>query len=112
MGAGIKLSCLLGIRTDYLLGIESRKAENEEGVLETWIEIGNYLRNSLEPLELIFGKELTAFFADNRFADKIVELRKELACKGILLPVLRIRDEMDLGTGKLHCVSSEGDREN
>lgn len=92
MGAGIKLSCLLGIRTDYLLGIESRKAENGEGVLETWIEIGNYLRNSLEPLELIFGKEL--------------------ACEGILLPVLRIRDEPDLGTGELHCVSSEGDREN
>lgn len=93
-----ELSGLLGIRTDYLLGIESRHETDGGGVLEAQIEIGNCLRNALEPLELIFGKDLIALFGDNRFREKIEELRKRLAREGILLPILRIRDELELDT--------------
>lgn len=94
-----ELSRLLGVSTDYLLGVEEREA-NGEGAGEAWpmqLEIGNHLRRSLEPLELIFGESLVKLFVDNHFVDKVVELRKSLSREGIWMPILRLRDEMKLG---------------
>jgi len=89
------LSRLLEISTDALLGIGAGNPSEMEGG-EIQLEIGANLRNSLEPLELIFGEKLVPFFEDNQFAGRIMELRKKLSRQGIWLPVFRIRDEMEL----------------
>lgn len=92
------VACLLGVSTDYLLGVDERNTRAEESGRQQkmQIETGNRLRTSLEPLELTFGRELIDFFADGRIYDEIAELRNKLAGEGILLPVLRIRDDLEL----------------
>lgn len=83
---------MLEIGTDYLLGI-SQPNIGEKGNGEIQHAIGENLRNSLEPLELIIGKNLIPLFEDNRFVDEVKDLRFRLSYEGFLLPVLRIRDE-------------------
>lgn len=86
---------MLEVSTDYLLGI-SQQNTAESGDCEMQRIIGDNLRNSLEPLELIFGKELIPLFMDENYVDEIGNLRLKLSREGFLLPVLRIRDELNL----------------
>ena len=86
---------VLEISTDYLLGI-SRESIAEKDSCEIQDIIGENLRNSLEPLELIFGKELVPFFTDKQYVDEIKTIRFQLSYEGFLLPVFRIRDELKL----------------
>lgn len=90
------VSRLLDVSTDYLLGLKSREDREEYGVKteEVQIEIGNNLRRALSPLEIVIGGKYISLFMDSLFSDKIVNLRKELSAEGILMPVVRIRDEV------------------
>lgn len=86
---------MLEISTDYLLGISQ---ENNTQNINSEIQniIGENLRNLLEPLELIFGRELVSLFTDKQYVDEIKNLRFQLSYEGFLLPVFRIRDELKL----------------
>lgn len=86
---------ILGVSADYLLGIESRQI-TETGDSKAENEIWKNLRNCLEPLELIFGKELVPAFMDNSYEEQIVAVRKNLSREGILMPLVRVRDELQL----------------
>lgn len=86
---------ILEISTDYLLGI-SQESIAEKDNCEIQNIIGENLRNSLEPLELIFGKELVPLFTDKQYVDEIKTIRLQLSYEGFLLPVFRIRDELKL----------------
>lgn len=89
------IACMLEISTDYLLDINQ---ENTAGKNNSEIQniIGENLRNTLEPLELIFGKELVSLFTDKQYVEEIKNLRFQLSYEGFLLPVFRIRDELKL----------------
>ncbi|MCH5251490.1 MAG: FHIPEP family type III secretion protein [Lachnospiraceae bacterium] len=90
-----ELCRVLEISADDLLGVEIRNV-TENGDSKSQNEIWNNLRNCLEPLELIFGKELVTAFMDNSYQEKIVEVRKRLSKEGILMPLVRVRDVLSL----------------
>lgn len=86
---------ILEISTDDLLGL-SQENIAEKNNYEIQHNIGENLRNSLEPLELIFGEELVPLFADKQYVEEIKTIRFQLSYEGFLLPVFRIRDELRL----------------
>lgn len=86
---------MLEISTDYLLGINQEKTAGKNNS-EIQNIIGENLRNSLEPLELIFGKDLVSLFTNKQYVEEIKKLRFQLSYEGFLLPVFRIRDELSL----------------
>lgn len=86
---------ILEISTDYLLGI-SQQNISAKGDCDVQCMIGENLRNALEPLELVFGKDLVPLFTDQKYVDEVRELRLKLSYDGFLLPVFRIRDELEL----------------
>lgn len=86
---------ILETSADELLGIEDGKASENEDRRSQDV-IGGRLRNCLEPLELVFGEKLVSVFMDDSYTEKIVEQRKRLAAEGILMPVVRVRDEWQL----------------
>lgn len=95
---------MLEISTDYLLGINRHNTmAGDDCKLQRMI--GENLRNALEPLELIFGEELIPLFTDQEYAEEIKELRLRLSREGILLPVVRIRDELKLESREFMILS-------
>ena len=86
---------ILNVTAGYLLGIE-RQQITENGDSKAENGIWKNLRNCLEPLELIFGKELVSVFMDNSYEQEIVAVRKKLSREGILMPLIRVRDELKL----------------
>lgn len=86
---------MLGVSADYLLGIESSKI-TETGDAKMQDEIWTELRNCIEPLELVFGEKLVSVFVDNSFMEQIANERKRLAGEGILMPMVRVRDMLEL----------------
>lgn len=93
----LDLARLLRVSTDWLLGAEwlGEQAEAQEGILPLALypEMGESLRRSLEPLELIFGEEIVPIFVeDNSYGDRIMKIREDFACEGIWMPMLRIKD--------------------
>ena len=70
---------------------------------ETW----HFLQSSMDTVKLILGEEVVAAFVDNRFVDKILKVREELAWKGILLPRVRIRDEKCIKSKEFYILSYE-----
>ncbi len=98
------LAKVLEVSTDYILGAGTQViAENGDEQVQNII--WNNLRDSLEPLELIFGKDLVPLFMDDRYKDRIVELRKKLSKEGILMPIVRVRDEARLGKSEFMILS-------
>lgn len=90
MLAGI--SRILEVSTDYLLGVVpqgNQRSSEEEGPLQ----IGSRIRSAYEPLELIFSTELVPAFRQENQLYKVFELRQKLALEGMLLPIVRLRDE-------------------
>lgn len=91
------LSQLLEVSVDWLLGVEPKKAEEDKDS-DLQQHIGNCLRNSLEALELRFGVGLTSLFVQsNGYVEMIPKLRGNLAKQGILMPIVRIQDDVQLG---------------
>lgn len=83
---------LLDISADYLLEVSAGKI-TEDGNLKVQDKIWQNLRNSLEPLKLVIGTEVVSVFLDNRFVEKVSELRLRLSREGILMPIVRIMDQ-------------------
>lgn len=95
---------ILGCGADYLLGIETVKiAENNDEKSQD--EIRTNLRNCLEPLELAFGKNLVSVFMDESYVQQIVQVRKNLSAEGILMPLVRVRDDMNLEAEEFRILS-------
>lgn len=94
-----ELCQILGVSADYLLGIE-KKLIVEDDKDENWQEVWSSLQRCLEPVVLIFSQELVPLFVDNSFVDEVTNLRKELAKDGILLPVVRLMDDINLEPGE------------
>lgn len=95
---------MLEVSADYLLGISQQNVVGKaDGEIQR--RIGENLRKSLEPLELIFGEELVPLFMDKKYVDEIKELRFQLSYEGILLPVFRIRDEAKLDAHEFMVLS-------
>lgn len=86
---------VLHISADLLLGIECEQI-TENGDSKAQVEILMSLRNSLEPLELLFGEKLVSLFMKNDYMEPIMKLRKQLAAEGILMPLVRIKDDLRL----------------
>lgn len=100
----VDLCRMLGVSADYLLGTKDVQiTENGDGALQE--EIWETLRNCLEPLELVFGEKFVPVFTDSSFMDKIAGYRKELARDGILMPLVRVRDELKLQPGEFRILS-------
>lgn len=94
----------LGCGADYLLGIETVKiTENNDEKSQN--EIWTNLRNCLEPLELAFGKNLVSVFMDESYVEQIVQVRKNLSAEGILMPLVRVRDDMNLEAEEFRILS-------
>lgn len=98
------IAAILEISTDYLLGV-SRQNNVQNGDITMQHTLGENLRNSLEPLELIFGEELIPLFMDKKYVGEIKDLRLRLSYEGFLLPVFRIRDELSLDTREFMVLS-------
>ncbi len=94
-----QLCQVLDISADYLLGMD-KKLIMEDGRDAAWEEVFSNLQSCLEPVVLIFSQELVPLFVDNSFVGEIIELRKELAKDGILLPVVRLLDDVNLEPGE------------
>lgn len=94
-----ELCQVLQTSADYLLGVE-KQLIMEDGRSEDWKEVFTNLQRCLEPVVLIFSQELVPLFVDNSFVDEVVTLRKDLAKDGILLPVVRIMDDVNLEPGE------------
>lgn len=86
---------ILEVSADELLGMEDGKT-SENGDSRSHDVIWGSLRNCLEPLEMVFGEKLVPVFMDGSYTEKIAEQRKLLAAEGILMPVVRVRDELQL----------------
>lgn len=95
---------ILDVSADFLLGIESRKI-TENGDKKIQDDIWKCLRNCLEPLELIFGEKLVPAVMDYPFMEMIIEQRKKLAEDGILMPVVRVRDDLRLKENEFMILS-------
>lgn len=109
------LAALLHVSTDWLLGIRGEQAPEAKGnasadrdkpdfIQGIQPELGNCLRESLQPLELVFGTDLTPAFMEYnpKLLVRIQNLRLELAREeGILMPVLRVRDHLHPAIGKM-----------
>lgn len=87
---------ILDVSADYLIGTKTGKI-TEDGNIMVQKEIWSNLRNNLDALQLVFGKELVPFFMDNQFMEKIAKLRVRLSKEGILMPVVRVVDQLSLG---------------
>lgn len=94
-----QLCQVLDISADYLLGVD-KKLITEDAKDVAWEEVFTNLQRCLEPVVLIFSQELVPLFVDNSFVNEVVELRKELSKDGILLPVVRLMDDVNLEPGE------------
>lgn len=86
----------LDVSSDYLLGVEQTQRLTENSDESAQNEILNNLNKSLEPLELALGTKLVSIFIDNSFVAKMIDMRKNLSCEGILMPLVRIQDYVQL----------------
>lgn len=95
---------ILDVSADYLIGTKVGRI-TEDGDIKAQKEIWSNLRNNLDALQLVFGKELVPFFTDNQFLEKIAKLRIKLSKEGILLPVVRVADQLSLGNAEFMVLS-------
>lgn len=89
----IGLCKALNVSADTLLGLEKGTEKDDDSYPE---EVLKNIRFSLEPLVLSFGEELVQFFLDGDYSGFVAEQRVKLSWEGILLPVVRLRDDLKL----------------
>lgn len=87
-----RLCKILGVSADYLLGLNENKSLYC-GNISYQEELMSNLRNCIEPFELLIGKELALLFIDGTFEKHIANLRLKLSKEGIIMPIVRIRDD-------------------
>lgn len=90
----------LNVSADLLLGLECR-SEPAGSDLSMYPQVysGEVLENlryRLEPLSLIFSMDLVPLFVDGDYMERVSKLRTELSRDGILMPILRLQDDMRL----------------
>lgn len=83
----------LNVSADTLLGLERETEKGDDSYPE---EVLKNIRFSLEPLVLSFGEELVQIFLDGDYMGLVAKQRMELSWEGILLPVVRLRDDLKL----------------
>lgn len=91
----VDLCQMLGCSADYLLetaNVKITENNDEKAQNEIWAN----LRNCLEPLELTFGKGLVSAFTDHSYVEQIIQVRKNLSREGMLMPLVRVRDDLQL----------------
>lgn len=99
------ISRLLEVSTDYLLGVET-PAVTKKKEDEVHYEVEDNLRLAMCPLELSFGKDLLdTFVKDHRYRDIAAKARKKLSHEGILMPIVRIRDDFQLAEREFMILS-------
>ncbi len=98
------LCAVLELSADYLLGVSDTDNKAAEGKDSNSVILTN-LRNSLEQLELVFGKDLLPLFINNDFVAAIMEMRIRLSREGIILPVIRIKDDLSLEASEFRLFS-------
>lgn len=86
---------VLEISSDYLLGIKSSTGKSDIAVNGSE-DISKNLKNSLEQVELVIGRDLVPLFLDGRFENEIRQIRLRVSREGILLPIIRVRDHAGL----------------
>lgn len=102
------LARLLDVSADWLLGLraerdtqtdcQGRAAGAAAQTEQVQMEMGNCLRNCIDPLELAFGQGLVPAFTDNgSFLEQIRHMKVRLAKEGIWTPIIRVRDLSSLG---------------
>ncbi len=92
-----ELCNVLEVSADYLLNVQMTSGtETKRDTLNN--EILDNLKNSLETLELIFGADLVPVFMEGDFKEEIYNLRVRLSKEGIILPVVRVRDDINMKT--------------
>ena len=97
---------ILAISADELLDISIKNHPGQSQNPDRRHEVvWSRLRNCLEPLELIFGEKLVPIFMNDAYMQKIIEQREKLAAEGILMPVVRVRDKLELETDEFQIVS-------
>lgn len=89
------LCSVLNTSADYLLGIEEKRI-TEVGNPKIQNEIWWNLRNALEPLMIVIGKDIIPAFLEGAYVELISELRLRLSKEGVLMPVVRIQDWLEL----------------
>lgn len=100
------ISRLLEVSTDYLLGVETPVVEKKEGTVR--FKVKDNLRLAMKPLELRFGKGLIdTFMGDNRYGDIVAEVRERLSREGILMPIVWIRDDLQMEEQEFMILSYE-----
>ncbi len=95
---------VLSISADILLGIESENkvVENDDISIEKEIKRNMFA----EPLVLEFGGGIVAYVGEGLKTNYLNQCRKELVQEtGILIPVLRIRDNMNLEENEARILS-------
>lgn len=91
----IKPMCrILKVSADYLLQIEDSDA-GKDGELQIQSEIWRNLRKAVNPLGIGFGEEILPVILEADLK-MIADLRIRLSRQGILMPVVRVYDELSL----------------
>lgn len=83
----------LNVSADTLLGLEKGTEKDDDGYPE---EVLKNIRFSLEPLVLSFGKNLVEMILETDYMELVAKQRVELSWEGILLPKVRLRDDLKL----------------
>ncbi len=91
---------VLGVSSDYMIGTDENKmTESNDPLIQN--EIWKNLRNSLEPLALVFGADIVpamaeAFSEDGEGLRQMSDTRLKLSKEGILLPIVNLKDWTEL----------------
>ena len=89
------LCTVLGVSSDYLIGLKETKI-NEIDDVEIEKEIWWNLRNSLSALSIVFGSDYVPSWNNNKHVELISNLRLRLSREGILMPIVRLSDWIQL----------------
>lgn len=95
---------VLSISANTLLGIEleNKVIENDDASMEKEIRSNLFA----EPLVLEFGSSIIPYIVEGLKTDYLNQCRKELVKEtGILIPMLRLRDNVDLGEYEARILS-------
>ena len=89
------LCTVLGVSSDYLISLKETKI-NEIDDVEIEKEIWWNLRNSLSALSIVFGSDYVPSWNNTKPVELISNLRLRLSRDGILMPIVRLSDWIQL----------------